>query len=63
MTSGNGAEPSGGEPTEAEPPGEEPAFGEDVGGGTDTAAEPAPAQDAERPRPPRRKAGVEYRPV
>ncbi|MFI1096441.1 hypothetical protein ACH4TG_29060, partial [Streptomyces sp. NPDC020917] len=73
-TSGTGAHPAGGAPPGADPPGPPPdgsatgpirgpagdAAGDAAG---DTAAGPAPAQGAKSPRPPRRKAGVEYRPV
>ncbi|WP_435131547.1 hypothetical protein [Actinacidiphila sp. bgisy144] len=57
MTTGNGAEPSGGEP--AAEPDDGSCEEESVGEAVDPSAEAI----AEAPPPPRRKAGVEYRPV
>ncbi|BBA98508.1 hypothetical protein RVR_4710 [Actinacidiphila reveromycinica] len=73
MTSGNGAEPSGGQPaadhgdgaldTSADNPteGAEPEGG--AVDGEDTPVDPAPEASADPPRTRHRKAGVEYRPV
>ena len=60
MTSGDDAERSGEERAFAEPDG---GSAEEADGGEDTAVDPVPVAGVEEPRPRRRKAGVEYRPV
>ena len=61
MTSGDDAERSGVERAFADPSGGGPA--EEADDGEDAAVDPVPVAGVEEPRPRRRKAGVEYRPV
>jgi hypothetical protein len=67
MTSGNGVEWSGEEPTvgpiDGSLKGVTEAPDEDANDGEKTTVDPAPAESANQPRQSRRRPGVEYRPV